>query len=74
MRVEFPGGPVVKDLAVSLLWHRPDPWPRNFRLLQAGTAQNTKLRVTSEFPQLLGISKLKPRGTAAWLWGELAVY
>ena len=26
---EFPGGPVVKDPTLSLLWHRSDPWPRN---------------------------------------------
>ena len=24
---EFPGGLVVKDPALSLLWHRFDPWP-----------------------------------------------
>ena len=27
---EFLGGLVVKDLALSLLWLRFDPWPRNF--------------------------------------------
>ena len=26
----FPGGLAVKDLALSLLWHVSDPWPRNF--------------------------------------------
>ena len=25
---EFPGGLEVKDPALSLLWHRFDPWPR----------------------------------------------
>ena len=28
--LEFPGGPVVKDLVLSLLWLRFDPWPGNF--------------------------------------------
>ena len=27
---EFPGGLLVKDLALSLLWRRFNPWPRNF--------------------------------------------
>ena len=31
---EFPGGLVVKNLALSLLWLRFDPWPRDFRKLQ----------------------------------------
>ena len=26
---EIPGGLVVKDMALSLLWPRFDPWPRN---------------------------------------------
>ena len=26
---------MVKDLALSLLWHRFDPWPRNFHMPQA---------------------------------------
>ena len=35
-RLEFPGGLMVKDLALSLLWHRSlrwwefDPWSQNF--------------------------------------------
>ena len=38
---EFPGGLVVKDLALSLLWLRSllwsdfDPWPGDFHMLQA---------------------------------------
>ena len=38
---EFPGGPGVKDSALSPLWLRLllwlgfDPWPRNFGMLQA---------------------------------------
>ena len=31
---EFPGGLVVKDLALSLLWLGFDAWPRNFHMLQ----------------------------------------
>ena len=32
--MKFPGGSVVKDLALSLLWCKFDPWPRNFHMLQ----------------------------------------
>ena len=32
---EFPGSLVVKDLALSALWHGFDPWPRNFCVPQA---------------------------------------
>ena len=32
--LEFPGGPAVKDSALSLLWLRFDPWPGNFRMLR----------------------------------------
>ena len=28
--LESPGGPVVKDLVLSLLWLRFNPWPENF--------------------------------------------
>ena len=31
--LEFPGGLVAKDPALSLLWHRCNPWPRNFCML-----------------------------------------
>ena len=31
---EFPSGLAVKDLALSLLWHGLDPWPRNFHMQQ----------------------------------------
>ena len=30
--MEFPCGLEVKDLALSLLWLRCDPWPRNFHM------------------------------------------
>ena len=29
---EFPGGLVVKDPVLSLLWHRFSPWPANFHM------------------------------------------
>ena len=34
MHKEFPGGLAIKDLALSLLWLRCDPWPRNFHMPQ----------------------------------------
>ena len=43
---EYPGGTVVKDLALSLLWpgsllwHGFDPWPENFCM--HGTAKKKK--------------------------------
>ena len=33
--VEFPGGPAIKNLALSLLWLRLDAWPRKFCILEA---------------------------------------
>ena len=38
----FPGGLVAKDLALSLLWHRFNPWPGNFRMPQAWPKQTNK--------------------------------
>ena len=32
---KFPGGLVVKDLMLSLLWHRFDSWPQNVCMLWA---------------------------------------
>ena len=32
----------VKDLALSLLWHRFDPWPGNFHVPQAEPKKNPK--------------------------------
>ena len=34
-KVESPGGLVIKDSLLSLLWLRLKPWPRNFRIAQA---------------------------------------
>ena len=31
---------LVKDLALSLLWHRFDPWPGNFPMLRAWPKRN----------------------------------
>ena len=48
--LEFPGGPVVKDLALSLLWlrlqlwHGLDPWPRNFYIPQAWPRERERER------------------------------
>ena len=33
--MEFPGGPVVGDSVLSLLWLRFSPWPENFCMLRA---------------------------------------
>ena len=33
INTEFPGGLVVKDLALLLQWQGFDPWPGNFRML-----------------------------------------
>ena len=35
MLLEFPGGLVVTDSVLSLLWHRFDPWPGNVCMPQA---------------------------------------
>ena len=32
--MKFPGVPVVKDQALSLLWHKFDLWSGNFHMLQ----------------------------------------
>ena len=41
--MEFPGGSVVKDLGLSLLWHRFDLGPRNFHMLQVQTKKKKKV-------------------------------
>ena len=52
--LEFPGGLEVKDLALSLLWlrlllwHRFDPWPRNFRMLWVPTHNQKKKKKKEE--------------------------
>ena len=38
----FSGGIVVKDSALSLVWLRFNPWPRNFCMPQAWPKQKTK--------------------------------
>ena len=47
---EFPGGLAVEDLALSLLWPRFDPWPRNFRRLWAGPKKNKDARGVERVP------------------------
>ena len=39
---EFPGGLVVKDQMLLLMWQRFDPWPRNFPMLQAQPIKEKK--------------------------------
>ena len=39
---DFRGGPEVKDLALSLLWLRSDPWLRNFCMPQAWPKKKVK--------------------------------
>ena len=45
MLLEFPGGLEVKNLALSLLWHRFDPW--HGKLVHIGTKlkQNKQTKV-----------------------------
>lgn len=38
--LEFPSGPAVKDQALSLMWLRFDPRPRNFCLPRVWPKQN----------------------------------
>ena len=38
--LEFPGGLMVKGLALPLLWPRFDPWPGNFHMLWAQPKSN----------------------------------
>ena len=42
---EFLGGLVVKDMALSLLWHRFDPWPGN-----CCVAKKKKEKATPDLP------------------------
>ena len=39
---EFPGGLVVKDSVLSLLWLGLDPWPGNFCMLQVQLKKKNK--------------------------------
>ena len=48
---EFPSGLVVKDLALSLLWLRFNPWPGNFHVLQA-QPKNQKETDKTIYPSL----------------------
>ena len=51
--MEFPGGLVVKDSALSLLWLGFDLWPRNFTCHGYGQKQ-TKNRYMLFFPSWIG--------------------
>ena len=48
---EFLGDLVVKDSVLSLLWHRFDPWPGNFCILQTKTKTNKKTHPLSYYMQ-----------------------
>ena len=41
IKVEFPSGLVVEDLALSLLRLRFDPWPTNFHVLRVRPTTTT---------------------------------
>ena len=46
IKQEFPGGLVVKDLALSPLWLGFDPWPGNFHMpWKSPKNENSKLNV-----------------------------
>ena len=40
--LELPGGLVVKELALSPLWLRLNPWPRNFCMPRVQTEKKKK--------------------------------
>ena len=40
---DFPGGLVAKDLALSMLWLRLDPWPGNFCMPQVQQKNKNKI-------------------------------
>ena len=46
--MEFPGGLPVEDLALSLLWLRFGPWPRNFHMPQVGSSLSKKKKKSLE--------------------------
>lgn len=51
MHKEFPGGLAIKDLALSLLWLRCDPWFGNFCMLWAQTRKNRNVLKPEEITQ-----------------------
>ena len=53
---EFPGGPAVKDLVLSQLWHRFDPWPGNFCILWVGASKKIKIKIKIDPSARMGAS------------------
>ena len=41
---EFPGGLVVKDLGLSLMWLGYDPWSQNFQMQQARPPKSIQIK------------------------------
>ena len=60
-REEFPNGLAVKDSALSLLWHRFNPWPRNFCMPQTGLENKTKQKSPQNKKQCSGKFWLFPK-------------
>ena len=54
---EFPDGLVVKDLALSLLWHGFSPWPQNFCMPRAPLPN----KITQLMLFILQMRRLRPR-------------
>ena len=48
---------LVKDLALSLLWHGFDPWPGKFYMLR-GTAKKKKEREREKRIQLINVEEM----------------
>ena len=72
-RREFPGGLVVNDLVVSLLWLRSlrwcsfDPWPGNFCIPQAQLKKKRGGGVKGAYPP--GDAKVSEGSNTAKKWG-----
>ena len=48
-KLEFPGGLVVKESVLSLLWLGFDPWPRNFHMVPAGSKKKKERKKHTKF-------------------------
>ena len=61
--LEFPGGLAIKDLVLSLLWLRFDPWPGNFHMPWAWPKKKVIYAVEqpSEIRILIHLSDLAAR-------------
>ena len=52
--MEFPGSPVVKDTALSLLWPRFHSWPGNFHMPHAAGTAEKQTNTNFSGKQLMG--------------------